>query len=106
MLERLRAEDAVYGREISAHHYSRNFTYCDSGMIPWLLIAETLCKTGEKLSTLVKERIQVFPCSGEINFEVPKPALVMESVFSAIIFSRTDYRSYRWNQYRISRMAF
>jgi phosphomannomutase len=68
--ERMRREDALYGGEMSAHHYFRDFAYCDSGMIPWLLIAELLCKTGKTLSALVDERMQAYPCSGEINFKV------------------------------------
>jgi phosphomannomutase len=68
--ERMRSEDAVYGGEMSAHHYFRNFAYCDSGMIPWLLVTEQLCRSQKALSTLVQERMQAFPCSGEINFRV------------------------------------
>lgn len=68
--ERMRAEDAVYGGEMSAHHYFRDFAYCDSGMIPWLLVAELLCTTGKTLSKLVGERMAAYPCSGEINFHV------------------------------------
>ncbi|MEZ5582287.1 MAG: phosphomannomutase [Candidatus Competibacteraceae bacterium] len=67
--ERMRLEDAVYGGEMSAHHYFRTFAYCDSGMIPWLLVSERLCR-GARLSTLVDEAMQAFPCSGEINFRV------------------------------------
>ncbi len=68
--ERMRAEDAVYGGEMSAHHYFRDFAYCDSGMIPWLLVAELLCTTGKTLGQLVSERIVAYPCNGEINFRV------------------------------------
>ncbi len=68
--ERMRAEDAVYGGEMSAHHYFRDFAYCDSGMIPWLLVAELLCTTGKSLAELVNERMAAYPCSGEINFRV------------------------------------
>jgi phosphomannomutase len=68
--ERMRREDALYGGEMSAHHYFRTFAYCDSGMIPWLLVAEFLCRDGRPLSRLVAERIAAFPCSGEINFRV------------------------------------
>ena len=68
--ERMRKENALYGGEMSAHHYFRDFAYCDSGMIPWLLIAERLSKTGMPLSTLVDERMRAYPCSGEINFTV------------------------------------
>ncbi len=68
--ERMRAEDAMYGGEMSAHHYFRDFAYCDSGMIPWLLVAERL-STGEKtLADMLAERMAAYPCSGEINFVV------------------------------------
>lgn len=68
--ERMRAEDAIYGGEMSAHHYFRDFAYCDSGMIPWLLIAELVSATGSSPGELVADRIAAFPCSGEINFHV------------------------------------
>ncbi|SEP05682.1 phosphomannomutase / phosphoglucomutase [Luteibacter sp. UNC138MFCol5.1] len=68
--ERMRAEDAIYGGEMSAHHYFRDFSYCDSGMIPWLLIAERICKTGISLAEMLEERMAAYPCSGEINFRV------------------------------------
>ncbi len=66
--ERMRAEDAIYGGEMSAHHYFREFAYCDSGMIPWLLIAERLSRTGQTLAEMVEARMRAYPCSGEINF--------------------------------------
>ena len=68
--ERMRLEDAIYGGEMSAHHYFRDFAYCDSGMIPWLLVAQLMSVKNKPLSTLVNERIQAYPCSGEINFHV------------------------------------
>ncbi|WP_182026362.1 phosphomannomutase CpsG [Vibrio rotiferianus] len=68
--ERMRLEDAVYGGEMSAHHYFRDFAYCDSGMIPWLLVAELLSIKGIPLSKMVKDRIALYPSSGEINFKV------------------------------------
>jgi phosphomannomutase len=68
--ERMRQEDAVYGGEMSAHHYFKDFAYCDSGMIPWLLIVELLSKKGKPLSKLVVDREEMYPCSGEINFKV------------------------------------
>ena len=68
--ERMRLEDAIYGGEMSAHHYFRDFAYCDSGMIPWLLVAQLMSVKNKSLSTLVNERIQAYPCSGEINFHV------------------------------------
>ena len=63
----MRDEDAVYGGEMSAHHYFRDFVYCDSGMIPWLLIAELVSRHGP-LADLVADRKAAFPSSGEINF--------------------------------------
>lgn len=66
----MREKNAVYGGEMSAHHYFRDFNYCDSGMIPWLLTIELLAKTGKKLSALVDEMIANFPISGEINFKL------------------------------------
>ena len=65
--ERMRLEDAIYGGEMSAHHYFRDFAYCDSGMIPWLLVAELLCVKNTNLTALVSDRMSAFPASGEIN---------------------------------------
>ena len=78
--ERMRLEDAIYGGEMSAHHYFRDFAYCDSGMIPWLLIAELMSKTGKKLSELVAERMQVYPCSGELNYTVNNLRHVLDAI--------------------------
>ncbi len=75
--ERMRREDAIYGGEMSAHHYFRDFYYCDSGMIPWLLVAELIGRTGKPLSQLVDERIRRFPASGEINRRLPDPATTL-----------------------------
>ncbi|HDK9860925.1 TPA: phosphomannomutase CpsG, partial [Klebsiella pneumoniae] len=65
--ERMRSEDAIYGGEMSAHHYFRDFFYCDSGMIPWLLVAELMCVSRKPISQLVNDRIMAYPASGEIN---------------------------------------
>lgn len=78
--ERMRAEDALYGGEMSAHHYFKEFYYCDSGMIPWLIVAELLFSKGRSMSELVSERMRLYPCSGEINKEVPNPQRVMDSI--------------------------
>ncbi|GAB4170082.1 MAG: colanic acid biosynthesis phosphomannomutase CpsG [Geothermobacteraceae bacterium] len=78
--ERMRSEDALYGGEMSAHHYFRNFAYCDSGMIPWLLVAGLMCRTGKKLSELVEERIALFPASGEINRTVQDVGRVLAAI--------------------------
>ncbi len=78
--ERMRSENAIYGGEMSAHHYFRDFAYCDSGMIPWLLVAELISRTGKLMSELVGERIQAYPCSGEINYQVADAQAAMERV--------------------------
>ena len=78
--ERMREEDAVYGGEMSAHHYFRDFAYCDSGMIPWLLVAELLAVKGETLSGLVSERMKAFPCSGEINYKVSNSQAIIAAL--------------------------
>jgi len=81
--ERMRQEDALYGGEMSAHHYFREFAYCDSGMIPWLLIAELLSERRLPLSALVNVRMRAFPCSGEINFQVADPAAKIAEIRAA-----------------------
>ena len=69
--EKMRSENAVYGGEMSAHHYFRDFSYCDSGMIPWLLVLELLSQADSKtMSELMQERMKRYPCSGEINSKV------------------------------------
>lgn len=80
--ERMRAEDAVYGGEMSAHHYFRDFAYCDSGMIPWLLVATLVSSSGRTLGGLVEDRIRRYPCSGEVNFTVADGAAAMAKVLA------------------------
>ncbi len=78
--ERMRQEDAIYGGEMSAHHYFRDFAYCDSGMIPWLLVLQIMSTSGKSLSELLNERINKFPVSGEINRTVNNPKEVLKAV--------------------------
>ena len=78
--ERMRAENAIYGGEMSAHHYFRDFAYCDNGNIPWLLVAQLLSDTGLPLSALVEQRQARFPASGEINRRVTDIAAVIERI--------------------------
>lgn len=66
----MRETGAIYGGEMSAHHYFRDFAYCDSGMIVWLLVIELLSVTGKTLSELVNGHINDFPSSGELNFRL------------------------------------
>lgn len=77
MKECMRNNGVLYGGEMSAHHYFRDFSYCDSGMIPWLLVTELMCRSGKKLSELVDERMDLYPCSGEINRKVADSAAVL-----------------------------
>lgn len=78
--ERMRAENAVYGGEMSAHHYFRDFAYCDSGMIPWLLVAGLMSRRGAPLSALIAERQAQFPVSGEINRRIAEPARALAEI--------------------------
>ncbi|AHE96988.1 phosphohexomutase domain-containing protein [Thioalkalivibrio paradoxus] len=110
MKERLRREDAVYGGEMSAHHYFRDFAYCDSGMIPWLLIAELISRSGRSLAELVDARMAAFPCSGEINFRVPAVAPVLERVLAHFApqrpaIDRTDGISVEFPDWRFNLRA-
>ena len=105
--ERMRKEDAVYGGEMSAHHYFRDFAYCDSGMIPWLLVCELISSKNKALSSLVAERIAAYPCSGEINYRVPDADGVMVAVMSLYqpddpIIDRTDGLSMSFSEFRLN----
>src|SRR5690606_31256277 len=93
--ERMRAEDAAYGGEMSAQHYFRRFGYCDSGMIPWLLVADILSREERTLSQLVAERIERFPVSGEINRRLDEPRAALDRIEAiygdkALRIDRTD----------------
>jgi phosphomannomutase len=78
--QRMREVDGIYGGEMSAHHYFRRFAYCDSGIIPWLVMAELLSEAGAPLSTLLDERIRAFPASGEINRRLPDAQAAIDAV--------------------------
>jgi phosphomannomutase len=105
--QRMREVDGVYGGEMSAHHYFRRFAYCDSGMIPWLLMTQILSETGRSLSSLVDERIAAFPASGELNYRVPDSAAAMAAVEAryaaqALEVDRTDGQSYEFADWRFN----
>jgi phosphomannomutase/phosphomannomutase/phosphoglucomutase len=105
--ERMRAEDAAYGGEMSAHHYFRNFAYCDSGMIPWLLVLEIICRTNKSLSELVGERIRLFPASGEINRRLRDPGAAIKRIEdnfkgNAINTDHTDGLSMEFEKWRFN----
>ena len=80
MKEKMRATNAIYGGEMSAHHYFRKFSYADSGMIPWLLVVELLSTTGKPLSALIDGRMAKYPVSGEINRKVDNPNSTLEAL--------------------------
>ncbi|MEE9338757.1 MAG: phosphomannomutase CpsG [Methylococcaceae bacterium] len=105
--ERMRKEDAIYGGEMSAHHYFKDFFYCDSGMIPWLLVAELLCVQGQTLSAMVAERIAKFPSSGEINSKITDPEAAINRVLDvyktgALNIDRTDGISVEFSDWRFN----
>jgi phosphomannomutase len=105
--ERMRTEDAVYGGEMSAHHYFRDFAYCDSGMIPWLLVIEMMCRERKLLSELVGERMARFPASGEINRVLPDPQAAIAKVekkytTNSLNIDRTDGLSVEFADWRFN----
>lgn len=105
--ERMRNEDAVYGGEMSAHHYFRDFAYCDTGMVPWLLIAERISATGVSLAHMVEQRIAAYPCSGEINFKVGDAVGVVRKLHDryageALVEDRTDGLSLEFAMWRFN----
>jgi phosphomannomutase len=105
--QRMREVDGVYGGEMSAHHYFRRFAYCDSGMVPWLLVAQILCESGQSLSRLVGERIRRFPVSGELNYRVPDSVATIAAIEAryapqALKVDRTDGLSYEFSDWRFN----
>jgi phosphomannomutase len=107
MKETMRAEDAAYGGEMSAHHYFRDFAYCDSGMVPWLLISKLISETGQSLAQLVDERMQAFPASGEINRRVDDAEAVIADISErflpeAVSTDHTDGLSLEFNDWRFN----
>jgi phosphomannomutase len=80
MKQGMRDADAIYGGEMSGHHYFRKFAYCDSGMIPWIVMAQHLSRTGKSLSSLVEERVKQFPSSGEVNRRIGDVQAAVEAV--------------------------
>src|SRR5699024_5546330 len=105
--EVMRREDAVYGGEMSAHHYFRDFAYCDTGMLPWLLVAELLCRDSRTFSERVVERQRRYPVSGEINREVEDISSAMDMIESrfargAIRIEHVDGLSVEFAQWRFN----
>ena len=105
--EKMRSVDGVYGGEMSAHHYFREFAYADSGMIPWLLVAELISLSGKSLSELVGERQALFPASGEINRQVADVKVMLEKLreryaASAESVDDTDGYSFEFDDWRFN----
>ncbi|HSG65452.1 MAG TPA: phosphomannomutase, partial [Gammaproteobacteria bacterium] len=108
--EMMRESDAAYGGEMSAHHYFRDFSYADSGMIPWLLVAEIMSRRGTKLSALVDERMAMFPASGEINRKVDDAGTALAELEQAYgrngaMIDRTDGLSIDFADWRFNLRA-
>lgn len=103
--EKMREVDAIYGGEMSAHHYFRDFFYCDSGMIPWLLTLELLCTSGKSLSQLVGARLEKYPSPGEINSKLSDAKAAIERVKAAYSDAKietldgisVEYENWRFN---------
>ena len=101
----MREVDAIYGGEMSAHHYFRDFFYCDSGMIPWLLTLELLCTSGKSLSQLVGARLEKYPSPGEINSKLSDAKAAIERVKAAYSDAKietldgisVEYENWRFN---------
>ncbi|MEX2326910.1 MAG: phosphomannomutase, partial [Pseudomonadales bacterium] len=105
--ERMRTENAVYGGEMSAHHYFRDFSFCDSGMVPWLLVAGLMSAEGKTLSELVNERMIRFPASGEINRRIEDAATTIARIEAdyaphAKAVDRTDGLSMEFGDWRFN----
>jgi phosphomannomutase len=105
--ELMRSEDAVYGGEMSAHHYFRDFFYCDSGMIPWLLVMELISNSGKPLSELVGAMVEAYPSPGEINLKISDPAGAIQRVLahyqsSALAIDQTDGISMEFDHWRFN----
>ncbi|HVT33993.1 MAG TPA: phosphomannomutase, partial [Nevskiaceae bacterium] len=103
--ERMRKENAIYGGEMSAHHYFRDFAYCDNGNIPWLLVASLISESGLTLSQLVAERMKKYPASGEINRKVADVKATIarvEANYRDGAIDRTDGISVEFNDWRFN----
>ncbi|MGL4674310.1 MAG: phosphomannomutase CpsG [Wohlfahrtiimonas sp.] len=88
--EKMREDNAIYGGEMSAHHYFRDFSYCDSGMIPWLLAISVMSETKQSLSSLVENMIAKFPCSGEINFKVENTQTTIAKIMNHFAYQNPN----------------
>jgi phosphomannomutase len=105
--QRMREVDAVYGGEMSAHHYFRDFAYCDSGMIPWLLVLAVICEPARRWANWSVRAQRLFPASGEINREIADAKAVTARVQShyakaARSVDFTDGLSMEFDQWRLN----
>ncbi len=105
--ERMRKEDATYGGEMSAHHYFRDFAYCDSGMVPWLLVLGLISSNNQTLAELVNDRMSAFPASGEINRKIDHAAELLADLESeyealALVVDHTDGLSMEFESWRFN----
>lgn len=107
MTDRMRQEDAVYAGSIDAHHYFKDFFYCESGMIPWLMICELISQSNQSLSELINQQMLAFPTSGEIDSKIKNSAAVLNNIehqlaSSATEIKHTDGLSMSFNNWRFN----
>jgi phosphomannomutase len=103
--ERMRQEDAVYGGEMSAHHYFKAHWYCDSGMLPFLMMARLISQAGRPLSAMVAAMKSQYPCSGEINSTVANPEAALARIreaYSDGVVDTTDGLSIEYPKWRFN----
>ncbi|MHB8580089.1 MAG: phosphohexomutase domain-containing protein [Ignavibacteriaceae bacterium] len=89
--QKMREVNAVYGGEMSAHHYFRENAYSDSGMIPFLLTLQLISEENKPFSSLVEEMISAYPCSGEINSTIENPAEKIKEIEKKYADGKIDY---------------
>ena len=103
--QKMREVNAIYGGEMSAHHYFRENAYSDSGMIPFLLVMQLMSEENRPLSQLVEEMIEAYPCSGEINSEIEDPKEALKKVEKKYSDGKIDYLdglSVEYNNWRFN----
>ena len=105
--QKMRMSNAIYGGEISAHHYFKDFAFCDSGMIPFILIVNMLCQTNDSFSSMIKKRKEKYPSSGEMNFELNDPIKKISQVLdfykkTAKKIERSDGLSISFTKWRFN----
>ena len=103
--QKMREVNSIYGGEMSAHHYFRENSYSDSGMIPFLLIMQLMSEENKTLGDLVEEMIANYPCSGEINSTISDPSgkiKEIEKLYTGGKVDKTDGLSVEYDDWRFN----